>query len=82
MTHFSTESKIAGEQTVDEERVSIEAHASSMGITDYCTAEAKSPAPAGLTAAGTVPGESQPCNAGKGQAQFLSAPESVQASRF
>lgn len=78
MTHFSTERKTSGEQAVDEERVSTEAE----GRRDCRAAEAESPAQAGLTAAWTVPGASQPCNASKGQAQFLSAPESVQASRF
>lgn len=34
MTHFSAESKTSGEQAVDEERVSTEAHASNMGRRD------------------------------------------------
>lgn len=82
MTYFSAESKTSGEQALHEEKVSTEAHTSNTGRRDCGAAEAESPAQAGLTAAGTVPGLSQPCNASKGQAQLLSAPDSVQASRF
>lgn len=64
VTQFSTHSKTPGEQAVDEERVSTEAHASNMGRRGCRAAEA----------GWVVPGVSQPYSASKG---LLSAPVSA-----